>query len=95
MRKQKEVRQYNYRYICDNTKVFFLGQYDIKKLKKENELLKKEIWCLRDEYEKLDKLLKEKNIDFSSSSTTSESVREMKIIQGEYLICTYFLTVDF
>ncbi|XP_044763403.1 uncharacterized protein LOC123320226 isoform X2 [Coccinella septempunctata] len=49
------------------------GQYDIKKLKKENELLKKEIWCLRDEYEKLDKLLKEKNIDFSSSSTTSES----------------------
>ncbi|XP_045468153.1 uncharacterized protein LOC123676344 isoform X2 [Harmonia axyridis] len=49
------------------------GQYDIKKLKKENELLKKEIWCLRDEYEKLDKLLKEKNIDFSSSSTTSDS----------------------
>ncbi|KAL3271514.1 hypothetical protein HHI36_021993 [Cryptolaemus montrouzieri] len=47
------------------------GQYDIKKLKRENELLKKEIWCLRDEYEKLDKLLKEKEIDFSSSSTTT------------------------
>lgn len=40
-------------------------------------MLKKEIWCLRDEYEKLDKLLKEKDIEFSSSSTTcstSESV---------------------
>ncbi|KAK9880673.1 hypothetical protein WA026_011909 [Henosepilachna vigintioctopunctata] len=49
------------------------GQYDIKKLKRENELLKKEIWCLRDEYEKLDKLLKDKEIDVSSSSTTSES----------------------
>jgi predicted nuclease with TOPRIM domain len=54
------------------------GQYDIKKLKRENEMLKKEIWCLRDEYDKLDKLLKEKEYDFSSSSTTcstSDSVR--------------------
>ncbi|XP_044261609.1 uncharacterized protein LOC123009394 isoform X2 [Tribolium madens] len=46
------------------------GQYDIKKLKRENEMLKKEIWCLRDEYDKLDKLLKEKEYEFSSSSTT-------------------------
>jgi hypothetical protein len=41
-------------------------------------MLKKEIWCLRDEYDKLDKLLKEKEYDFSSSSTTcstSDSVR--------------------
>lgn len=36
-------------------------------------MLKKEIWCLRDEYDKLDKLLKEKKIDFSSSSTTYSS----------------------
>lgn len=51
------------------------GQSDIKKLKRENDMLKKEIWCLRDEYDKLDRLLKEKKIDFSSSSTTcSESV---------------------
>ncbi|RZC33212.1 MIP-T3 domain containing protein [Asbolus verrucosus] len=49
------------------------GQYDIKKLKRENEMLKKEIWCLRDEYEKLDKLLKEREYDFSSSSTTCSS----------------------
>lgn len=48
----------------------FQGQYDIKKLKRENEMLKKEIWCLRDEYDKLDKLLKEKEYEFSSSSTT-------------------------
>jgi hypothetical protein len=57
---------------------FVQGQYDIKKLKRENEMLKKEIWCLRDEYDKLDKLLKEKEYDFSSSSTTcstSDSVR--------------------
>ncbi|GJQ77956.1 hypothetical protein Trydic_g2317 [Trypoxylus dichotomus] len=49
------------------------GQSDIKKLKRENELLKKEIWSLRDEYDKLDKLLKEKEISFSSSSTTCTS----------------------
>lgn len=36
-------------------------------------MLKKEIWCLRDEYDKLDKLLKDKKIDFSSSSTTLSS----------------------
>ncbi|KAI4454503.1 hypothetical protein MML48_9g00009089 [Holotrichia oblita] len=52
------------------------GQSDIKKLKRENELLKKEIWCLRDEYDKLDKLLKEKEISFSSSSTTCTSETE-------------------
>ncbi|CAG9772726.1 unnamed protein product [Ceutorhynchus assimilis] len=52
------------------------GQSDIKKLKRENEMLKKEIWCLRDEYEKLDKLLKDKKIDFSASSTTYSSSSE-------------------
>ncbi|KRT86224.1 hypothetical protein AMK59_1077, partial [Oryctes borbonicus] len=56
--------------------LFFHGQSDIKKLKRENEMLKKEIWCLRDEYDKLDKLLKEKEISFSSSSTTCTSETE-------------------
>nr|XP_022920471.1 GATA zinc finger domain-containing protein 8 [Onthophagus taurus] len=46
------------------------GQSDIKKLKRENEMLKKEMWCLRDAYDKLDKLIKEKEINFSSSSGT-------------------------
>ncbi|XP_030760269.1 uncharacterized protein LOC115885471 isoform X2 [Sitophilus oryzae] len=52
------------------------GQSDIKKLKRENEMLKKEIWCLRDEYDKLDKLLKDKKMDFSSSSTTYSSTSD-------------------
>lgn len=33
------------------------GQSDIRKLRRENEQLRREIWCLRDEYDKLDKLL--------------------------------------
>lgn len=36
----------------------FLGQSDIKKLRRENEQLRKEIWCLRDEYDRLEELLK-------------------------------------
>ncbi|CAG9853531.1 unnamed protein product [Phyllotreta striolata] len=46
---------------------------DIKKLKKENEMLKKGLWYLRDEYDKLERLIKDKKIDFSSSSTTTGS----------------------
>lgn len=34
------------------------GQNDIKKLRKENEQLRKEIWSLRDEYDKLEEILK-------------------------------------
>ncbi|CAH1164779.1 unnamed protein product [Phaedon cochleariae] len=45
-------------------------QSDIKKLKRENEMLKKGLWYLRDEYDKLEKLVKDKKIGFSSSSTT-------------------------
>ncbi|XP_057651088.1 uncharacterized protein LOC130890783 isoform X2 [Diorhabda carinulata] len=48
-------------------------QSDIKKLKKENEMLKKGLWYLRDEYDKLEKLIKDKKIDFSSSSTTGST----------------------
>lgn len=33
------------------------GQSDIRKLRRENEQLRREIWSLRDEYDKLDKLL--------------------------------------
>lgn len=52
---------------------FFAGQSDIKKLRRENEMLKKEIWCLRDGYDKLERLIKEKGIDSSSSSTSCSS----------------------
>lgn len=55
------------------------GQSDIKKLRRENEMLKKEIWYLRDEYEKLDKLLKQKEVDFSSSSSTCSSDSEASL----------------
>lgn len=36
------------------------GQSDIKKLRRENYQLRKEIWSLRDEYDRLGKLLKVK-----------------------------------
>lgn len=42
------------------------GQNDIKKLRKENEQLRREIWCLRDEYDKLEEILrKQKSHDGS------------------------------
>lgn len=34
------------------------GQSDIKKLRRENEQLRREIWSLRDEYDKLEDILK-------------------------------------
>lgn len=34
------------------------GQNDIKKLRRENEQLRREIWSLRDEYDKLEDILK-------------------------------------
>ncbi|KAF5272054.1 hypothetical protein FQR65_LT05036 [Abscondita terminalis] len=52
------------------------GQSDIKKLKRENDQLRREIWYLRDEYDKLDKLLREKGSLCSSSSTTCSSDSE-------------------
>ncbi|XP_063696878.1 GATA zinc finger domain-containing protein 14 [Culicoides brevitarsis] len=51
-----------------------VGQSDIKKLKKENEQLRREIWTLRDEYDKLEKLLASKvNLDCDEDSHDSES----------------------
>lgn len=42
------------------------GQNDIKKLRRENEQLRREIWSLRDEYDKLEEILKkQKNRDES------------------------------
>lgn len=37
------------------------GQSDLKKLRRENFQLKREIWSLRDEYERLDAFLRKKN----------------------------------
>lgn len=52
--------------------MLILGQSDIKKLKRENDQLRREIWYLRDEYEKLDRLLRDKD-GCSLSSTTCSS----------------------
>jgi predicted nucleic acid-binding Zn-ribbon protein len=37
--------------------LFFSGQNDIKKLRRENEQLRREIWGLREEYDRLEGLL--------------------------------------
>lgn len=42
---------------------FSTGQSEIKNLKKEREILRREIWTLRDEYDKLEKILQMKGID--------------------------------
>lgn len=39
-----------------------LGQNDIKKLRRENEQLRREIWSLRDEYDKLEEIVKRQKI---------------------------------
>jgi len=48
------------------------GQNDIKKLRRENEQLRREIWSLRDEYDKLEEILKkQKNHDESEEYEVS------------------------
>ncbi|EFN71208.1 hypothetical protein EAG_13511, partial [Camponotus floridanus] len=48
------------------------GQNDIKKLRRENEQLRREIWSLRDEYDKLEEILKkQKNRDESEEYEVS------------------------
>lgn len=46
--------------LCINISQHFRrpGQSDIKKLRRENDHLRREIWSLRDEYDRLDKLLR-------------------------------------
>lgn len=54
-------------------KPIVLGQSDIKKLRRENAQLKKEIWTLRDEYDRLGKLLTTSNRsvhDYDGTMTT-------------------------
>lgn len=69
---------------------------DIKKLKKENEMLKKGLWYLRDEYDKLEKLIKDKKLDFSSSSTTgSTSSDSVTYISTRINLMVYLYLIDF
>ena len=50
----------------NNKSTFYVltpGQSEIKTLKREREQLRREIWSLRDEYDKLENLLRVKGID--------------------------------
>lgn len=57
-------------------KTSVLGQSDIKKLLKENYRLRTENWTLRDEYDRLDKLVKTKNQPNGQSARVSCDSRE-------------------
>lgn len=48
------------------------GQSDIKKLRRENYQLRREIWSLRDEYDRLDKLLRNKNCNGNMDDNINE-----------------------
>lgn len=52
----------------EHFKICVAGQSDIKKLRRENYQLRKEIWSLRDEYDRLDKLLRSKNCNGSTDN---------------------------
>lgn len=55
------IHQFHFAPIHTNFNGLISGQSDIKKLRRENYQLRKEIWSLRDEYDRLDKLLRNKN----------------------------------
>lgn len=49
----------------------FPGQHALKKLRRENEQLRREMWSLRDEYDKMEKLLRKKETDEEDSDQVS------------------------
>ncbi|KAK6622178.1 hypothetical protein RUM44_001985 [Polyplax serrata] len=49
------------------------GQHALKKLRRENEQLRREMWSLRDEYDKMEKLLRKKETDEDSNQENSDS----------------------
>lgn len=53
------------------------GQNDIKKLRRENEQLRREIWSLRDEYDKLEEILKRQQ---NRSESEEYEVSETSIV---------------
>lgn len=67
--------------LCSFVKTSVLGQSDIKKLLRENYRLRTENWTLRDEYDRLDKLLKTKN---QSNATDSHEFQDCNKHGYEY-----------
>ncbi|XP_059614133.1 uncharacterized protein LOC132260185 [Phlebotomus argentipes] len=59
------------------------GQSDIRKLRRENDQLRREIWCLRDEYDRLDKLLRHNMKEGGKNASDSEDSGESCDTCGE------------
>ena len=58
------------------------GHNDLRKLKKENETLKQQVWTLRDEYDKLETLVK--GMDSSGSSSSFDDDESLTCCSGSY-----------
>lgn len=71
-------------------KSMFPGQSDIKKLRRENDQLRKEIWSLRDEYDRLDKLLRANKTEQQQRRQNSEDNKCDSCNQSEVSETTVF-----
>lgn len=60
------------------------GQSDIKKLRRENYQLRKEIWSLRDEYDRLGKLIRNKGCDGYGDSEFDENDDDEEEYENDY-----------
>uniref|UniRef100_A0A1I8M1Y7 Uncharacterized protein n=1 Tax=Musca domestica TaxID=7370 RepID=A0A1I8M1Y7_MUSDO len=58
------------------------GQSDIKRLRKENDHLRREIWSLRDEYDRLNKRFKNKFIEAEQAARCSQAGCSCQCIEG-------------
>lgn len=67
-------------FLVNNVNFTHKGQSEIKTLKREREQLRREIWTLRDEYDKLENILRIKGIDpnefMDSNQDKSENVED-------------------
>ncbi|XP_014604109.1 PREDICTED: uncharacterized protein LOC106786824 isoform X1 [Polistes canadensis] len=60
------------------------GQNDIKKLRRENEQLRREIWSLRDEYDKLEEILKRQKNPTESDESEDRSEEDDDVVHSDY-----------
>lgn len=76
------------KFVATVNAVPFAGQSDIKKLRRENYQLRKEIWTLRDEHDRIGKLLRSRNCDGGGSSSyvgAGDSDADEKIAIDDYV----------
>lgn len=62
--------------------IYISGQSDIKRLRKENDHLRREIWSLRDEYDRLNKRFKNKFIEAEQAARCSQGGCSCQCIEG-------------